>query len=252
MRLRHSMLALLARAALVVMAPAAAQASDDRHGGGQHGADRHHSSCRPGTPDEAPDTEEFYQDQAYLGPAELPTAPPVGPLLKGYERFGDLTEAEFLATYRSGGSWVYPPEDGFVLDDEGDPIKYPEKLWTGTRLDRFGYPGGSFLAPVGTPFAERSLPPQNLNTPEDAPQSNYHVYCVVKPFTVSTGPTAPWFGQPGLGVQYKLELTYLPWAGSALSVDWLLQHGFLVEERPETDGGKHCDQAMSYLMSEVC
>jgi hypothetical protein len=33
---------------------------------------------------------------------------------------------------------------------------------------------------------------------------NYHVYSVVKPLVVLAGPIAPWFGQPGAGVQYML------------------------------------------------
>ncbi|KAK4106988.1 hypothetical protein N656DRAFT_720967 [Canariomyces notabilis] len=33
---------------------------------------------------------------------------------------------------------------------------------------------------------------------------NYKVYSVVKPLVVLAGPIAPWFGQPGAGVQYML------------------------------------------------
>lgn len=47
------------------------------------------------------------------------------------------------------------------------------------------------------------------------PQSNYHLYCVLRPFTVDAGPIAPWFEQRGLGLQYKLEPQYLPEAGMA-------------------------------------
>ena len=291
MRLRRSILALLAGSALAVLAPAAAPASavpiagdspvgqsgdrpgpsgdhsgpsgdrsgppvgqpGDRDGSpvGQPG-DRPGSSCQPGTSEAAPATTVFYQGQEFLGPQQLPGTPPVGPLLKGYERFGDLTEAEFLATYRSGGAYIYPPKDGFVLDDAGEPIRYPERLRPGTRVDRFGYPGGAYLAPVGTPYAERALPPQNLNTPANAPQSNYHVYCVVRPFTVAAGPIAPWFGQPGLGAQYKLDPTYLPEAGTELSVDWLVRHDYLVEERPGAQAEQRCDSALEFLHLAAC
>ncbi|WP_208816358.1 TNT domain-containing protein [Micromonospora echinofusca] len=189
------------------------------------------STCRPGVPQTAPETDRYFQGEPAFGPAELPTKPPVGPLLIGYERFGDLTEAEFVDTYRSGGNYIFPPSDGFLIEN-GQPVKYPKELRPGVRVDRFGFPGGSFLAPVDTPFAERSLPPQSLNTPDGTPLSNYHVYCVVRPFTVSAGPIAPWFGQPGLGVQYKLDLAYLPTAGANLSVTWLLANGYLVEEKP--------------------
>ncbi|MFE9956115.1 TNT domain-containing protein [Micromonospora sp. NPDC005299] len=100
----------------------------------------------------------------------------------------------------------------------------------GYRLDRFGFPGGTLLAPLGTPFSSRSLTPQNLNTPEDAPLANYHVYCVRTPFTVDSGPVAPWFAQPGMGTQIRLNPAYLPQAGAVLSVRWLLDNGYLVEE----------------------
>ncbi|MEH1012061.1 TNT domain-containing protein [Micromonospora sp. CPCC 206060] len=206
------------------------------------------STCRPGVPQTVPETDRYYQGEPAFGPAELPTAPPVGPLLFGYERFGDRTEAQFLATYRSGGNYIFPAQDGF-LTENGEPVKYPKELRPGVRVDRFGFPGGSFLAPVDTPFAERSLPPQSLNTPDGTPLSNYHVYCVLRPFTVSAGPIAPWFGQPGLGIQYKLDLAYLPAAGANLSVTWLLANGYLVEEEPAyhhqlalgTTGGERAD-----------
>lgn len=35
---------------------------------------------------------------------------------------------------------------------------------------------------------------------------NYHVYLVKQSLTVRAGPIAPWFGQPGQGVQYKLDV----------------------------------------------
>ncbi|WP_431975516.1 TNT domain-containing protein [Micromonospora haikouensis] len=191
--------------------------------------------CRPGVPPNAPPTTQFYDNNPLLGPATLPTAPPVGPLLAGYQRFGGLTESQFLQQYGSATqtAYVYPPANGFVLGPNGVPIKAKQTLLPGYRLDRFGFPGGAFLAPLGTPFSARSLPPSNLNTPADAPLANYHVYCVVKPFPVDSGPIAPWFAQPGMGTQFQLNPAYLPQAGGNLSVTWLLAHGFLVEENLE-------------------
>jgi hypothetical protein len=188
--------------------------------------------CRPATPAQAPATTGFYDPQRpYLGPAPLPTGAPVGPLLVGYQRFGPLSEDAFLATYRTGAGWAYPPSDGFLIL-AGIAIRYAQTMVTGIRIDRFGYAGGAYLAPAGTPFINRALPPQNLNTPGGTPASNYHLYCVVRAFTVDAGPIAPWFGQIGLGLQYKLDSRYLPEAGSALSVTWLLTNGYLVEEAP--------------------
>jgi hypothetical protein len=34
---------------------------------------------------------------------------------------------------------------------------------------------------------------------------NYHVYNISRSFEVASGPVAPWFGQPGQGVQYQLN-----------------------------------------------
>ncbi|HEY0700924.1 MAG TPA: TNT domain-containing protein [Micromonospora sp.] len=258
MKLTRSVLAVLAGAALGLAQPATVQAGElsqpvpsravqalsaqlpELGGGaadpsrpGERGEGAKDSSrCRQGYPDLAPKTRKYYDDNELLGPARLPRKRPVGPLIEGYQRFGKLTEQQFVAKYIQNGKYVYPPKDGYVLDGKGNPVKYRTELTVGTRIDRFGFPGGKFLAPLGTPFAERSLPPQNLNTPEGASLANYHRYCVIKPFPVDTGPIAPWFGQPGLGAQYQLNPAYLPQAGQALTVDWLLHYGYLVEERP--------------------
>jgi len=190
------------------------------------------SSCRPGTPDTAPPTTSFLDPaRPELGPQPLPSERPVGPLMFAYRRFGGLTSDQFVAKYRSGTGWSYPPADGFLVI-AGLPIRYRQTLAAGSRIDRFGYSGGAYLAPSRTLFLQRALPPQNLNTPTGTPQSNYHLYCVLRPFDVDAGPIAPWFEQLGLGWQYKLEAGYLPDAGTAVSVTWLLQNGYLVEERP--------------------
>ena len=51
---------------------------------------------------------------------------------------------------------------------------------------------------------------------------NYRVYSVVKPLVVLAGPIAPWFGQPGAGVQYMLYK----------NVATLVSEGFLRREDP--------------------
>lgn len=38
---------------------------------------------------------------------------------------------------------------------------------------------------------------------------NYHVYNVIKPFEVISGPIAGWFEQPGQGVQYEMSSNVL-------------------------------------------
>jgi hypothetical protein len=220
------LVASLAAALLVPLAPAAATAEGSHHGG----------TCRPGTPAVAARTDAYYDPaRPELGPKPLPRSGVVGPLLHGYRRFGALAEPDFVARFRDGANWVYPPDDGFV-SHHGVVDRNPVHLAQGTRVDRFGFPGGSFLAPARTPYGDRGLPPQNLNTPQGAPVANYHLYCVAKSFTVDAGMTAPWFGQRGLGMQYKLMGAYLPQAGTRLSVTWLLDNGYLVEELPAVRG----------------
>ncbi len=190
------------------------------------------AGCMPGTPDNVPATTSFYDPaRQYLGPDPLPADPPVGPLLGGYQRFGAQNVDQFVAQYRSDTGWIYPPDDGFVSTG-GQVQRHPETIAAGKRIDRFGYAGGRYLAPAGDAFSARALPPQNLNSPGDTPLANYHLYCVLKPFQVEAGPIAPWFGQPGGGTQYMLTTDDLPEAGNSVSVTWLLQNGYLVEERP--------------------
>ncbi|MEU5788340.1 TNT domain-containing protein [Micromonospora purpureochromogenes] len=200
------------------------------------------SLCRPDLPPSAPPTTRYLDENPLLGPARLPTASPLGPLLAGYQRFGGLTESRFLARYTTGtpAGYVFPPANGFLVAPDGTPLKTRQTLLAGYRLDRFGFAGGAFLAPLGTPVSARSLAPQNLDTPplpaprpalpSAAPLANYHTYCVLKPFDVDSGPTAPWFAQPGLGTQFQLNPAYLPQAGANLTVQWLVDHRFLVEE----------------------
>jgi filamentous hemagglutinin len=65
----------------------------------------------------------------------------------------------------------------------------------GTRLDRYGPENGNFLSPAGTPYEQRSLPP-------DTDRKDHTVYEVIKALPVVSGQTAAWFGQPGGGVQH--------------------------------------------------
>jgi hypothetical protein len=88
----------------------------------------------------------------------------------------------------------WPPNRGF----QGAPIT--EELAAGTRIDRYGYEGGTFLSPEGTPDWMRSLAPGTTSKP-------YNVYQVVKPVEVQSGKAAPWFGQIGQGTQYELPMS---------------------------------------------
>jgi hypothetical protein len=149
-----------------------------------------------------------------LGPATLPKASTVAQLLVGYNRFGHpgVSAAGFLAenyrqlgedpqTHQPTGEYKYPPDNGFDPKNPGQPYT----LQPGETVDRFGQPDGTFLANKrGTPFNQRALPPSNLNTYSGSPESNYHVYCVLKPLKIQKGGIAPAFGQDGGGEQYYL------------------------------------------------
>lgn len=89
----------------------------------------------------------------------------------------------------------YPPNDGFLKDPELTTLK------PGVFIDRYGYPGGNYASPIGTPAEMRALPYGALGKP-------YTVYEVVKPVNTLSGQAAPWFGQIGLGTQFKFALSF--------------------------------------------
>ncbi|MFC0849985.1 TNT domain-containing protein [Streptomyces noboritoensis] len=176
-----------------------------------------------------------YQGDERLGPQYLPKPwqDPVGPLVLGYHRTGHLSPTAFLATYwdPTGGSWKYPPNDGFANRPDGSLDKRAVRLRVGEDLDRFGSEYGAFLAPAGASYARRALPPQSLITREAAYPCAYHSYEVTKSFTVWEGRIAPWFEQRGGGEQIKLDPSFVdPGAGQKLNVKWLLDHGYLKAE----------------------
>ncbi len=88
-----------------------------------------------------------------------------------------------------------PVVDGFV-----DGTRHLETLQPGTVIDRFGSSKGTYASPENVPFADRGLPPGNMI-------EEYHRYKILKPLEVEAGTAAPWFNQPGGGVQYKLPDT---------------------------------------------
>ncbi|REK66649.1 MAG: hypothetical protein C6P35_08280 [Cohnella sp.] len=87
---------------------------------------------------------------------------------------------------------IWPKNDGFA----GVPKKVT--LQPGTRIDRYGLETGKFVSPEGTPYEMRSLAPGTETKP-------YTVYEVVKPLDALGGKIAPWFDQPGGGIQYKFD-----------------------------------------------
>ena len=135
-------------------------------------------------------------------PPHTPTATPLpadSPLFHGYE------PAPLGPEFRNpDGSLIYP--DSSV---SSKPYAVPStvvanaELPVGTALDRFGHPGGAWLSPDGTPFVERALPPDSATKP-------YHQYVVNDPtklppgYHIEQSKAAPWFDQPGGGIQYRI------------------------------------------------
>jgi hypothetical protein len=204
-----------------------------------------------GQPPTAPATTDFFDNNKNLGPKILPTDGPVAKLLPAYKRFGAFgsdgdknVEADWTRTFIDPAAdpnkpWKWPPISAGFDTKAGPPLGTPNeknrKLTVGQQLDRFGDPDGRYLSPRGAipiPFGLRALPPSSLNTPAGAPQSNYHVYCVVQEFAVDAGPIYGWFAQPGNGVQYFLNADYLP-GKPWLNVQWLIDNKRLIEVAPQ-------------------
>lgn len=109
-----------------------------------------------------------------LGPKILPKRLPLGTVISNYDRFGGLGPEEFLEKWTDeNGTYVYPPQNGFVLDDQGKPISSNVTLPKGTLVDRFGSEYGkskttspvahncarpNFFPPFFPPQAASSLP----------------------------------------------------------------------------------------------
>lgn len=100
-----------------------------------------------------------------------------------------------------GLTWDWPPHDGAV---PGSEITQPLDGTTRLDLDRIGGPNGTYFSPDGTPFGQRALPPDRLNFQRTTYEINDANPLVQSGrFTVERSDIAPWFGQPGGGVQYR-------------------------------------------------
>jgi RHS repeat-associated protein len=129
-------------------------------------------------------------DEVFFGPALAAAAKSA---IWGAGRMLAAGEMDTIAVGQRMTTY-YPPNRGFL----GTPTS--EVLQNGTLIDRFGYNGGSFVAPYGTPMPMRALPPGAAAKP-------YSVLEVTNPLQVQSGRTAPWFGQSGLGRQYELPMS---------------------------------------------
>jgi hypothetical protein len=68
-----------------------------------------------------------------------------------------LNDQAFLAKYYDPaanggkGGWIYPPDNGYVIGPDGQPIETHLTMYPGQDMDRFGSEYGAFLAPNSCP-----------------------------------------------------------------------------------------------------
>ncbi len=108
------------------------------------------------------------------------------------ERFVVPEQAEIAPSARR---LIWPPQNEYPDGFASATGRQPARLEPGTVVDSFGPTFTSVLFDVDTPFAARSLP-------LDYAASGYRQWLVLKETAVWSGPVAPWFGQPGGGVQH--------------------------------------------------
>ena len=112
----------------------------------------------------------------------------------------------------AGGRAGYKQARANFVDPWTGKYQYPENggasgEWTnkslisGERIDRYGNEEGKYFSPEGTPLENRSLHPFS--------NKNYNAYEVVKPINVQSSTVAPFYGQPGGGIQYRSNLNIL-------------------------------------------
>ncbi|WP_329789049.1 TNT domain-containing protein [Lentzea sp. DG1S-22] len=118
--------------------------------------------------------------------------PVVQELLKDHDPLAGMHERDWDSLFlNEDGTPRWPVErEGGYEDSQ------PEVLKAGAEIDRFGTPEGRVLSTAGTPFRERSLPPQ-------AADEGYRRYRVCKDLPVHRTISAPWFGQPGGASRYR-------------------------------------------------
>lgn len=222
--LRHLVWSVLGSLLLVGVAPAAVQADEAHARHGAHCPIRQRARGTNTAPN--PPLQRYFDSDWRLGPRGLPRSGPIGRMLRRYWRLDSTSQYWFLGCYwqtnpvSAKSGWWYPDHNGFLLV-HGKPVEQPRTLRAGQLVDLFGSGFGNFLAPAGTPYDRRAIPPSNLNTYDVTHPFGYHLYRVVKAFTVEAGPIRPWFGQPGLGLQYMTAaaIPALVTAGNLLALN---------------------------------
>ncbi|MBP2619993.1 hypothetical protein DHL47_01315 [Streptococcus panodentis] len=86
-------------------------------------------------------------------------------------------------------------KDGFLNGEYKESVILP-----GTRINRIGSnPTGRDFSPAGATFGEKALPPfMKLQPTSD--------YIALKKIPIKEGLVAPWFDEPGMGIQLMTDL----------------------------------------------
>jgi hypothetical protein len=120
---------------------------------------------------------------------------------EGYDPLGGENERDWDRRFlvRAGtedrrAEYAWPP--GELFPEGGCDAGEAVVLEPGALIDRFGTPEGRVFSIAGTPFPQRSLPPEHLS-------AGYRRYRVLAPLPVWQTISAAWFAQVGGGVRYR-------------------------------------------------
>jgi hypothetical protein len=138
---------------------------------------------------------------------------------KGLGRLRGAPEFNDRDWMKSDGTWDWPPNNGFAGTPKVTTLK------EGMKFDRISerppeFDTGGYLAPVGTAFEKRALPPGY----EDFTRYEYRVLKDVPPdLNVQVGKTAKYFGHPGGGTQFLLP--------KDKGISWLIENKYIAVEK---------------------
>lgn len=124
------------------------------------------------------------------------------------------------------GEPIWPGQNGDPNIDGFLNGKYEDtKLRPGEQIDRYGGNNGTFFGDEGTSIPERAMAP-------NSDFSKYNKYVVAREMSVRKGKIAPWFDQPGGGIQYQIDPGFVETIRAKLKlgetfIDGLVRMGYL-------------------------
>ena len=124
------------------------------------------------------------------------------------------------------GEPIWPGQNGDPNIDGFLNGKYEDtKLRPGEQIDRYGGNNGTFFGDEGTSIPERAMAP-------NSDFSKYNKYVVAREMPVRKGKIAPWFDQPGGGIQSQIDPGFVETIRAKLKlgetfIDGLVRMGYL-------------------------